>query len=206
MFNYVIWDFDGTLFDTYPAVADVFVKTLSSLGIKEDRKEILIYLHRSLGEAFDYFAKIHSLEADDIRRTFREYEKDLDVSKALPFPFASDMLQKVQDGGGMNLMYTNRGHSTFSFLKHHGYMEYFTEIITRDDGFGQKPEPDCILYFIEKYSLNKDAVLMVGDRELDVLSAGNAGIKSCYFNSHGIPIDTAADIYIDKLEDISQYI
>ncbi len=37
--NY-IWDFDGTLFDTYPAMVDGAQQALKDFGINMDKKEI----------------------------------------------------------------------------------------------------------------------------------------------------------------------
>lgn len=206
MYQNVIWDFDGTLFDTYPAVADVFVDVLSTYGISGAKAEILIYLHQSLGETFSFLSEKYSLESVELRRKFIETEETMDASGSLPFPGASALLEKVIEKGGKNLIYTNRGNSIHNFLNHFGYTGYFTEIITREDGFGRKPKPDCILYFIDKYNFKKSELLMVGDRELDVLAAHNAGISSCYFNSHNIPIDTTADIYIESLAELDPYI
>ncbi|HGF7826226.1 TPA: HAD hydrolase-like protein, partial [Enterococcus faecium] len=39
MKNY-IWDFDGTLFDTYPAMVDGAWQALKDFGISMDKKEI----------------------------------------------------------------------------------------------------------------------------------------------------------------------
>ena len=137
---------------------------------------------------------------------FVESEEAMDVSMAKPFPGAEEMLNHVKKNGGKNFIYTNRGASTYSFLEYEGHMEYFTEIITREDGFGRKPKPDCINYLVEKYSLDNETTLMVGDREIDVLAAHNACIKSCYFNSHHIAIPNETDIYIESLPELLPYI
>ncbi len=206
MINNVIWDFDGTLFDTYPAIAGVFLETLRYWDIEEDWNEILRLLHESLSETYDYFSKKHSLDREVFRKKFVETEEAMDVSKAVPFDGAQKLLEHVIQNGGFNFIYTNRGSSTYGFLEEFDYMKYFKEVITRDDGFGRKPSPDCINYFVEKYSLEKGETLMAGDREIDVLAAHNAGVKSCYFNSHQIPIPTKPDIYIDSLPDLIKFL
>jgi HAD superfamily hydrolase (TIGR01549 family) len=206
MYTNIVWDFDGTLFDTYPAIADVFVEVLLADGISENRAEILKYLHISLGETYSHFSKKHSIDMWEFREKFIIAEEAMDTSASPPFPNASELLEKVIEKGGKNLIYTNRGNSIYSFLDYFGYNHYFEEIITREDGLGRKPEPDCLIYFMEKYDMDPKSMLMVGDRELDILSAKNAGIASCYFNSHKIPIDTASEIYIENLIELDPYI
>ncbi|MFO7612812.1 MAG: HAD-IA family hydrolase [Clostridia bacterium] len=206
MARHIIWDFDGTLFDTYPAVADVFMEVLAGFCINADRDEVLQLLHKSLADTYDCFSARHSIDRETLRSRFIETEEAMDVSLALPFPGAREMLSLVIRNGGLNLIYTNRGGSTFNFLAHSGFSEYFREVVTRDDGFGRKPSPDCINYFLEKYSLDKNEVMMVGDREIDMLAAINAGIKTCYFDSHGLPIDMETDIRIDSLYELETHL
>ncbi len=206
MIKDVIWDFDGTLFDTYPAIADVFLETFRTFKLKESRREVLSFLHQSLSKTYDHFSEKYNIDRETLRSRFVETEEAMDVSKAQPFPGAVNLLKHIKNCGGNNFIYTNRGVSTYSFIEHADHTKYFTEIITREDGFGRKPAPDCINYFVEKYSLNRDATLMVGDREIDVLAAHNAGIKSCYFNSHNIPIPTKPHIYVDSLPELLPYL
>lgn len=206
MIKDIIWDFDGTLFDTYPAIADVFLETFNQFNITEDRAEVLEYLHLSLSETYDHFSKKHSISHENLRAKFVETEEAMDASLAGPFDGAVKVLNYVIDNGGRNFIYTNRGVSTYSFLRYAGHMKYFTEIITREDGYGRKPSPDCIFYLAKKYSFKNDETLMVGDREIDVLAGHNASIKSCYFNSHQISIPTKPNIYIDTLPELIPFL
>ena len=41
MFTDIIWDFDGTLFDTYPPMTEAFKRALNDLGYDDDEKHIL---------------------------------------------------------------------------------------------------------------------------------------------------------------------
>lgn len=206
MIKDIIWDFDGTLFDTYPAIADVFLETFRHFEIIEERRTVLFLLHQSLSETYDFFSKKHNLDKEKLKSEFVKTEEAMDVTKALPFESASILLQTIIDRGGNNFIYTNRGASTYSFLKHAQYTKYFTEIVTREDGYGRKPSPDCINYFIEKYSLFPETILMVGDREIDILAAHNAKIQSCYFNSHNMPISISPGITIKSLIELLPYI
>ena len=85
MIKDVIWDFDGTLFDTYPAIADVFLETFRKFNINENRAEVLEFLHLSLSETYDHFSKKHSLNRETLREKFVKPEEAMDVSNAIPF-------------------------------------------------------------------------------------------------------------------------
>ncbi|WP_202621575.1 HAD family hydrolase [Anaerocolumna sedimenticola] len=41
MYKHIIWDFDGTLFDTYPVTGIAFQMTLKENGILESLDEII---------------------------------------------------------------------------------------------------------------------------------------------------------------------
>lgn len=41
-FNAIIWDFDGTLFDTYPLMARNVVRTLGELGVQAPAGEVIL--------------------------------------------------------------------------------------------------------------------------------------------------------------------
>ena len=58
---------------------------------------------------------------------------------------------------------------------------YFIEILTIEDGFQRKPNPEAINYLISKYNMNRNSTYYVGDRKLDIESANNANIKSILF-------------------------
>ena len=58
----------------------------------------------------------------------------------------------------------------------------FSGFITADMDFPRKPAPDAILYILNEYGLNPEKTVMVGDREIDVLSGKNAGIDGILFD------------------------
>ncbi len=75
---------------------------------------------------------------------------------------------------------THRGKSTIELLKYYDIYKYFTECVTKEYNFERKPNPEAINYLIEKYKLNKDEVILVGDRKIDIETAINANVYSIY--------------------------
>lgn len=63
-------------------------------------------------------------------------------------------------------------------LEELGLSGYFIEVVTGDRGFARKPDPEALLYLIDKYDLDKENTYYIGDRLLDVQAAQRAGIQS----------------------------
>ncbi len=63
-----------------------------------------------------------------------------------------------------------------------GLFDYFTDFITSQHGFERKPSPNAINYLVDMYGMSHNEAIMIGDRDLDILSAKNAGIHACFFS------------------------
>ncbi|TDT51375.1 HAD-IA family hydrolase [Fonticella tunisiensis] len=201
MFTDIIWDFDGTLFDTYPGMVDAFQRALKEDGIEEDGEDILSLMKSSLSCAVNHYKDKYSLRDDFIER-YSAYEKNIEETKRAPFPYAREICEAVIKKEGRNFLLTHRGNSTHKYLKYYEMESLFAEIVTKHYGFNRKPHPQGFLYLINKYKIDKSRALGVGDRELDVLAAKNAGIKACLYMTYEIPPVKEADYTITSLKEM----
>ncbi|MCQ2501139.1 MAG: HAD-IA family hydrolase, partial [Lachnospiraceae bacterium] len=104
-------------------------------------------------------------------------------------PHAKEILQKLTEQGIPCFVFTHRGKTTIPILKRLQLYEHFTEIITREERFARKPAPDANLYLMDKYQLNPACTYFVGDRQLDMECAEQAGIKKILY----VPEQNAAE-------------
>ena len=181
MIHHVIWDFDGTLFDTYPLMTRAFHQALAALNCPDlpSRAEVLAKMKVAMSEAFDAFVTGRGLSVADFTAVYRPVRLRLEAEEARPFPGVPGLCRDVLAAGGQNYIFTHRSRTALPMLQNHDMLRDFAEIVTTDDGFPRKPAPDAINYLVKKYGLDPDDVLMVGDRELDVLSGKNAGVHTC---------------------------
>lgn len=178
----ILWDFDGTLMDTYPAYAKTFKK---ALDVPQSEEEILSLLRVTFGHAF----RALGLSGEQIEH-LRSLERQLEPEEFQPFPHVEEVLAAAD----INVIMTHKyREGALKILCAHGLEKYFTEIVTVDDGFPLKPDPASYRYLHDKYHLD----LAVGDRELDILPAKAIGIKTCLFQNH----TPGADYYLDSYED-----
>lgn len=193
MFKNYIWDFDGMLFDSYPHITTAFEKMMSDYGIAIDYAETKRLLEISFADAYNYYGT-----TDEQKERFREYEHDFEL-EPIAFPFANtiETLKKVCENGGKNYLYTHRGVSVFYYLKKYGVYDLFEDFVTSEDGFPSKPAPNAVLHIVNKHNLDKNETVMVGDREIDVMSGKNAGTKGCLFSL--TEKETQADFVVDDI-------
>ncbi len=198
-----IWDFDGTLYDSYPPLAEVCTEYLHEHGIQDDYNEVLRVLKVTVAHFCDVYAGklgISSAEMlENYRQIIREHPRDF-----APYSGVKEMLASVTAHGGINLLYTHRGLDGLDFLRRDGLLPYFSGHITREDGFPLKPAPDALIHLINKYHLDRDRSVMIGDRDIDLLAAKGAGIRTCLFDPDHFYPDFKADDTFDSFEGMTR--
>lgn len=201
MIKDIIWDFDGTLFDTYPGTVGAFIKALNDNGVDETNENVFNYLKVSDNFAVSHFKQLYNLDNAFIDK-YTSYKRNIKPEMIRTFPFAEEVCRQFVDLGGRNYIITHRGDSTIKFLEYYGMISYFTEVITKQYGFKRKPDTEAFIYLIEKHKINKSTALVIGDRECEVLGGKATGIMTCLYNTNNISISTEPDFYIDSLENL----
>lgn len=200
MFKNYIWDFDGTLFDTYPILLDSIVTSLSQdFDVQADPSHIY-YLLKSQSSAA--VSQEYSLDFDDFTKKFKIIET-ADKRKSQPFEGAVEVLTQVVEKQGQNFILTHRTlDSTKEILKEEGMDHLIVEIIGSEEGFPRKPDPASLNYFLEKYQLDPKETVMVGDRRLDVEAGINAGIATIFFDVEDLLKDVVATKRVKHMKEI----
>jgi len=187
----LIWDFDGTLFDTYPPMCRDLQQTMAELGGSFELEELIAQFTQSRGTVLSYCGARSGMTAQEVDAAYRAYVAEHGQPEAKPFPHVEEILRRFQAAGGRNFVFTHRSGSVHDYLKKAGLTRYFTEVTSCGKVFERKPSPAGNLYLIEKHGCDKSRTMAVGDRELDVLAAKNAGIDACLFTQ--AEEETAAD-------------
>ncbi len=185
-----IWDFDGTLFDTYPYICAALTEALREYGFDADRTEMMYHMLETIGNAIDFYASRFGIDRQELAGRVSVIRKQTGL-RAKPFDGAKEALESVILHGGRNFMFSHSSKSTVSeYFDGYGMTHLFTEIVTcHDNKFAYKPSPDAINYLKNAYSMDVSKTVMIGDRELDLASGRNAGVLTCH-----IPCKTAMQI------------
>lgn len=188
--KHFIWDFDGTLFDTYPIIISQIQTALGQFGHSIDPLELMEQLLCTVGAGLRYCAEKFSIDYTQLNDAYTVlHDQSALLPVALPMASVEAVLAAVQARGGKNLIFTHRTlSSTAAYLEKYGLSRYFSDIVAPDtSGFAWKPAPDAIKYLLEAHGLDPREVAMVGDREIDLLSGRAAGIYGIHYLCKDVP-------------------
>lgn len=181
--QHFIWDFDGTLYDTYPTIMEILRSSLREYGHDCDPVEAMGLMLDMIATARNHYADLYGIDREQLKDTYMGYHRLLIPQYlAVPFPGAKEVLEHILSTGRHNYIFTHRDSAeTDAYLKKHGLEGCFREIICPDSPhFAMKPSPDAILYLMEKYNMTAENAVMVGDRDCDLESARVAGIGTVH--------------------------
>ncbi len=197
--KHFIWDFDGTLLDTYPNTVRYLRLALQEYGADAPPVEILGKMMTNLGTALSYYSELYRIP--DLRE---RYEAHRLAGAGDPVPAFSGVLavlQAVRKMGGANYIFTNRGNSTYSMLDQAGLSDEFREIVTATHpAFVVKPAPDVILYLMKQYGGTPENTVMIGDRVCDLEAGYRAGCRTCHLLTPAVPQYPKCDWRIENYQ------
>ena len=172
------------------------LKMCAEYGIEARESEVNKALRKSFAAAF----ALLNLSEEQIAR-FDAIMRDREMEPVtVPFPQTFEVLTTLSERGAKHYLYTHSDESmSVWYLKKYGMYDLFEECVTSEYGFPLKPSPDAINYIVGKYSLDRNDTVMVGDREIDVMSGINAGVKTCLFDKDYLVEQTRADYRVDEL-------
>lgn len=199
----LIFDFDGTLFDTYPSMVESFKVAGTKFELVPDLTVIYQQMRQhSLGYAIKEYTSKNSIDPVDFRKYYDESQNVIAIDSK-PFSGVPEVLEQVIQHGGKNFLLTHRDQMSQDILDKNQLEDLFTEMVTSKMKFPRKPDPASMSYLINKYNLNKKTTLMVGDRNLDIKAAHNAGIRGVLFDpDHLIDPTSIPDFSITVFDEL----
>lgn len=205
MIKYLIWDLDGTLFDTYPAFTDAFLAALSDFRYIADPEWVLSLAKINFRHCASVLASHFQLTEEEVEGAFWQHYLAMPLETQVLIPGAKELCEYIVKVGGMNVIVTHRDRdSTIGLLKTHEVEALFADFIAGDDGFPMKPDPGGVEAIIERNGIVKEQSLLVGDRDMDIDAGLASGVRTCLLGVRGGP--SQADYLVDDLNKLSDMI
>jgi phosphoglycolate phosphatase len=184
----VIFDYDGTLFDTRLAIVHCMSGALKQHGrtsLSHSRIEDAVGTGATLPDTLmhlDPSLRHDRTALDKLVVTYRALYRDEGTAMLRPYPGAASTLRELEMGGITCALVSNKGIDAIQrSLDETGLSPLIDFVIGEQPGMPKKPDPAVITdLIVPRYGLDRDEMLIVGDTELDILFAKRTGITSCW--------------------------
>lgn len=182
MKNYILFDMDGTLFDTSAGITGCVREVLANEGIEEnDRNALLRFIGPPLTESFTKFYGITGERLQKIVRRFRALYEEKGVYDCEPIPGAEECLQSLIEAKKTLCVATCKPERFAEIiLKKFDFSRYFTVVCGSEEDMRRTRKEEVIAEVFTRLARGGIGAqsVMVGDREHDVLGAKLFGIQS----------------------------
>lgn len=206
MIKEIIFDFDGTIADSFEIITSIFCKFKTELGLDEfGKKEIEIYRTKGVEEILKK-SKVSMLEIGRVIAEMRKVANET-MLEAKPFLGMIQVLNKLKNKGlNLGIMSTN-GDKTINKFLENNKITVFDYVVGKGGLLGKDKVIKSIL---KKRKLKLDEVLYIGDEVRDIRACKKLGIKIASvtwgFNDKSVLKENKPDYLIDKPKKILEIV
>lgn len=200
--RHLFWDFDGTLYDSYPKLTQAFMQTQSALGLEGaiPPDKALFLLKKTIFHAIRTLAEPAGLDAQQAMKVFRRFHAQ--VGPFAPYPGLENCLRALSAAGVKHYLYTHRDMRAVEQLQADGLWPLFGDAVTKNDGFADKPAPDALLALMARNHVAAAEAAMVGDRDIDINAGHNAGMRGVLFDPDGFYPELEAELRVNSMDEL----
>ena len=207
----VIFDFDGTLADTRKTIVAAKQETMRSEGLEvfdEEKCASTIGLTAKAGFR-EFYPDLSDDRLDTLVTKYREKFEELRATiPPVLFEGVDTVLAELKKRNIICTIATSRNRkSLIEFLTEWGMNDTFEYILCGEDTKRLKPYPDPVLKTLEKFALQADQALVVGDMPVDIKMGKGAGAYTCgvtYGNSDRNSLhNSGADFISDSIDELT---
>lgn len=185
----LIFDFDGTLIDSVPDLADATNAMLTTLGKTPYPLETIrnwvgngsrMLVERALVGKIEVLEGELTEEAvDHAEQVFFDAYKNISGSKTVAYPDVDNGLKKLKAAGFKLALVTNKPiRFVPKILQSFGWQDLFSEVLGGDSLSTKKPDPAPLLHVCEALNINLEQAIMIGDSRNDIIAGQNANMDT----------------------------
>jgi phosphoglycolate phosphatase len=198
----VIFDFDGTLFDTRADITDAVNYARRHFGLAEHSMDAVTGM---VGYGVEFLTdrafEDSSISTDQALPVLMEYYRAHPGDKAVPYPGVTETLPKIHAN---RAIISNKPEQLIrSLLKAHDLDSLFSSVVGGDTFSVRKPDPFPVRYLQAEFNVATEEILVAGDHVPDVEMARRAGTRSVFCRyGFGRRHTDGADFEIDRFDEI----
>ncbi len=172
----VIFDFDGTLADSYSAITASVNHVRAAHGLPPLTRELI---RPHVGRGLPYLLQ-HTVPGADLgidTQVYLAHHPTVLLSGTHLLPGAADVLRTLHVRGLKLAICSNKPRTfTLDLVRGLGLGDYVNAVLGPDDVPNPKPAPDMLVAALERLGVRADEALYVGDMTVDIATARAAGV------------------------------
>ena len=180
-FEYILFDLDGTITDSGEGITKSVQYALKSFDILVNNlEELRKFIGPPLKESFKVYYNFDEEKANLALVKYREYYADKGIYENSLYDGIIEILEKLKKNGKTIILATSKPEVyAKQILKYFKIDKYFTFVAGSDFDETRVRKGDVIKYALEGAKISDlSKVIMVGDREHDIIGSKENNIKS----------------------------
>lgn len=181
MWQYILFDLDGTLIDPMVGITKSVQYALADQGIHvQDLNELCPFIGPPLRDSFQELYGFDDAQADRAAAKYRERFSEKGVFENTLYEGVPQLLETLR-GAGKDIVIATSKPTFFAqqILERYGIEGYFSFVSGSEMNGSRSKKADVIRYALENCGVDdaKEAV-MIGDRKHDIIGAQETGLDS----------------------------
>ncbi len=204
MVQLCVFDLDGTLVNTLKDLADSVNYALSIHGLPAlTEQEVSAIVGHSIGYMCEHAVPPErAAEAKKVLETFQTYYSAHCCDTSRPYDGVQRAVERIRQAGVKTAVVSNKPHAdAMKVIETFFPRDCFNMVLGRMQKFALKPAPDSLAFVLDFFGVKKEDAVYVGDSEVDVEFARNAGLRcvsvSWGFRTRGELLDAGAACIVD---------
>ena len=214
MYETVIFDLDGTLLDTLDDLHTAVNVALEKYGLKpRKREEVRAFVGNGVVKLIERAAGAVPQEIfDGVLCEFKRYYGVHCKDKTCPYNGVIEVLQALKKRGKKTAVLSNKPDFAVKLLAEEYFQGLLQSAVGENEagGIRKKPAPDSLFAVLDELQANKETTVYVGDSEVDIQTARNAGVDCISvtwgFKDRAFLVENGAKILIDEPKEILRYL
>lgn len=176
----VIFDLDGTLFDTAPLIIKANREYLQRFGIEYTNE----FHYRHLGSTLEKMVEVYKeefnliVDVDDYRASINEIQFQVLEEMKLDSELYDFLLNLKNNNIKLIVATASSGYRARKILETFNILDLFIDVITKEDVSSHKPDPEVFLLAAKKINVSSKNCVVFEDSQPGIDAAKNAKMKS----------------------------
>lgn len=211
--NTVIFDLDGTLLNTLEDLCDSVNYALEKLDFPiRSLEEVRTFVGNGVMKLIERSVPLNTPKdcIDQCLNIFKEHYSNNMRIKTRPYDGIHEVLKTLKEQGYKLAIVSNKYDKAVKELCKDYYNEFIPVAIGESNGVNKKPAPDSVYAAIKELDSSLEGSIYVGDSEVDVQTAHNAGIPcigvTWGFRTREVLKAEGADVIIDEPYELVEYL